>query len=68
MDKIITAGNSGNDLDMLKGKANGIVVSNYSAELEELKKVKSVFFSRMPLAKGVLDGIQHYVSTQKLLD
>jgi len=60
LEQIITAGNSGNDLDMLKGKTKGIVVSNYSPELEELRKNKSIFFSKFPLAKGVLDGINHY--------
>jgi len=62
LEKIITAGNGGNDKDMLNGKAKGIVVSNYSPELEELKKNKSVYFSPFPIAKGVLDGIEHYVA------
>lgn len=61
LNRFITAGNSGNDFDMLKGKTNGIVVANYSPELEELKKVKSVFFAKSPLAKGVLEGIDHYL-------
>ena len=30
LDQFITAGNSGNDKDMLNGKAKGIVVVNYS--------------------------------------
>ncbi len=59
----ITAGNSGNDIDMLKGKARGVVVSNYSPELEPLKKNKHIFFSKEPLSRGVLDGIKHHVSS-----
>ena len=62
----ITAGNSGNDIDMLKGKAKGIVVSNYSPELEPLKKNKLVYFSKEPLSKGVLDGIKHHISTMDI--
>ncbi len=58
----ITAGNSGNDKDMLKGKVNGIVAKDYSTELEELRKNKSIYFAERPLAEGVLDGIQHFVT------
>jgi sucrose-phosphate synthase len=57
----ITAGNSGNDIDMLKGKAKGIVVSNYSEELEQLKGNKLIYFSKYPLSEGVLDGIKYHV-------
>jgi sucrose-phosphate synthase len=58
----ITAGNSGNDIDMLKGKAKGIVVSNYSPELEPLRKNKLIYFSKEPLSKGVLDGIKYHIA------
>ncbi len=63
MENFITAGNSGNDKDMLKGKAKGIVVANYSAELEELRKSKSIYFTKQPLASGVLEGIKHHVKS-----
>ncbi len=62
MERILTAGNSGNDIDMLKGKAKGIVVANYSPELEELRKNKGIHFAKSSLAKGVLEGINYYVS------
>lgn len=62
LQNFITAGNSGNDIDMLKGKAKGIVVSNYSPELESLRKNKLIYFSKEPLSKGVLDGIKHHIS------
>ena len=62
LDKFITAGNSGNDKDMLKGKAKGIVVANYSPELEELRKNKLIYFTRHDLAVGVLDGIKHHIT------
>jgi len=48
---------------MLGGKMKGIVVSNYSSELEELKKNRSVYFASSPFAKGVLEGLLHYVSS-----
>lgn len=61
MEQIITSGNSGNDIDMLKGKCKGIVVSNYSPEMEVLKKNKHIYFAKTPVAKGVLEGILHYI-------
>lgn len=60
LEKIITAGNSGNDRDMLTGKMKAIVVANYSPELEDLKRNKQIFFSHHPLSEGVLDGVLHY--------
>jgi sucrose-phosphate synthase len=60
LENIITAGNSGNDTDMLKGKIKGIVVANYSAELEELRKIRSVYFAKNILAAGVLEGIHYH--------
>ncbi|MEO8766545.1 MAG: HAD family hydrolase [Ginsengibacter sp.] len=63
LENFITAGNSGNDMDMLKGKTRGIVVANYSPELEELKKNRSIYFTKFPLSKGVLDGIKHHISS-----
>jgi len=66
LERFITAGNSGNDEDMLKAKTNGIVVSNYSPELEELRKNKSIYFTKNPLAKGVLEGIQHHLELDSM--
>jgi len=48
---------------MLKGKAKGIVVANYSPELEELRKSKSIYFTKQPLASGVLEGIKYHIES-----
>lgn len=61
LERFITAGNSGNDIDMLKGKAKGIVVANYSPEMEGLRKNKLIYFSDRMLSEGVLDGIMHHI-------
>jgi sucrose-phosphate synthase len=66
LEHFITAGNSGNDKDMLKGKTRGIVVSNYSAEMEDLKKYHSIYFTKNPMGAGVLEGIQHHIGKQQL--
>ena len=62
IERFITAGNSGNDIDMLSGKTKGIVVSNFSPELSGLRGNKSVYFSNTPLSKGVMEGIEHYLA------
>jgi len=62
LQKFITAGNSGNDKDMLTGKTKGIVVANYSPEMEELKSNKFIYFTRYPLSTGVLEGINFHIS------
>lgn len=64
IDRFITSGNSGNDIDMLTGKMKAIAVSNYSPELEALKTNKNIYFSRYPLSEGVLDGIHHYIENK----
>ncbi len=64
-DQIITAGNSGNDIDMLKGKIKGIVVANHSPEMNELKKNKLIYFSKAALSTGVLEGIQYHLPTKQ---
>jgi sucrose-phosphate synthase len=60
LENFITAGNGGNDIDMLKGKTRGIVVANYSPELENLKNSRNIYFAEYPLSKGIMDGIRHY--------
>jgi len=62
LEQFITAGNSGNDKDMLNGKTKGIVVANYSSEMEELRNNRFVYFTRNPLAKGVMEGISFHLS------
>ena len=64
LERFITAGNSGNDEDMLNGKTNGIVVANYSPELEDLRKNKLIYFTKNVLAKGVLEGIHHHIGSE----
>lgn len=56
----LVAGDSGNDLEMLAGDTQAIVVSNHSAELEKLRGFEQVYFSRAPSASGILEGMAHY--------
>lgn len=57
---ILVAGDSGNDMEMLKGDLLGVVVSNFSPELEVLKGSYRVYFSNQEYAAGIIDGINYY--------
>jgi len=59
-EKTLVAGDSGNDAEMLRGDAMGVVVGNYSPELEELRSEPRVFFATAPFAGGVIEGMHHY--------
>jgi sucrose-phosphate synthase len=62
LERIATAGDSGNDRDMLIGQTAGIVVANHTPELSSLKKSKShrVYFAKAEYAGGIIEGLQHY--------
>lgn len=59
-ENILVAGDSGNDEDMLKGEMLGVIVANYSHELEVLRERKRIYFSKRAYAGGIIDGIEHY--------
>jgi len=56
----LVAGDSGNDLEMLKGDTLGVVVGNHSPELEPLRDLENIYFSEGRCASGVLEGLEHY--------
>jgi sucrose-phosphate synthase len=58
--KVMVAGDSGNDEDMIKGNNNGLIVGNHSDELEKLRGKPRVFFSRKNHSAGIIDGLVHY--------
>ena len=57
---ILVAGDSGNDSEMLKGDLLGVVVANYSSELEALKGQNRIYFAGRKYAGGIIEGINHY--------
>lgn len=57
---IMVAGDSGNDAEMLRGEMAGVVVGNYSHELEALRRSRKVYFADAPCAGGILEGLNHY--------
>ncbi|MGC9239035.1 MAG: HAD-IIB family hydrolase [Acidithiobacillus sp.] len=60
LDCVLTAGDSGNDLDMLGGGLRSVVVGNHTPELEELRGHAEVYFAKAACAGGILEGIHHY--------
>ncbi|QDU54520.1 HAD-IIB family hydrolase [Aeoliella mucimassa] len=62
LNRVATAGDSGNDRDMLMGQTAGIVVGNYDEELSTLKnsKTNKVYFANAHCAAGIIEGLQHY--------
>jgi sucrose-phosphate synthase len=59
-DKVLVAGDSGNDIGMLLGRTLGVVVANYSPELEKLRNRPRIYFAKSPHARGILEGIDFY--------
>ncbi|MFU8838743.1 MAG: HAD-IIB family hydrolase [Thiohalomonadaceae bacterium] len=59
-DRLMVAGDSGNDIEMLRGEPLGVVVGNYSEELEVLRGMPRIYFARADYASGIVEGIEHY--------
>lgn len=59
-ENLMVAGDSGDDEDMLRGMSCGVVVGNYSKELEPLKSHRKIFFSKHKYAAGIIDGLIHF--------
>jgi sucrose-phosphate synthase len=58
--RVLVAGDSGNDVDMLSGETLGVVVGNHTPELESIRDRPRVYFAGTNHAWGILEGIQHY--------
>jgi sucrose-phosphate synthase len=56
----MVCGDSGNDEEMLRGVTCGLIVGNYSKELEHLRGLRRMYFSKKEYAAGIIDGIRHY--------
>lgn len=59
-EKLLVAGDSGNDEEMLGGNTLGVVVGNYSKELEKLRGRDRIYFAEASHAWGVVQGLEHY--------
>jgi sucrose-phosphate synthase len=66
MDRLMVAGDSGNDTEMLTAGALGVVVGNHSPELRFLRGRSGVYFAEASHARGILEGIEHYGFADRL--
>ena len=60
LERVVVAGDSGNDADMLRCGARAVVVANYDPELEPVLADASVYRARGAHAAGVLEGLEHF--------
>jgi len=61
LERIATAGDSGNDRDMLTGQTAGIIVGNYAPELESLQRSSArIYFAEAHHADGIIEGLRHF--------
>lgn len=60
MDSVLVAGDSGNDSEMLRSGALGVVVKNHSSELKHLRGRDRIYFAKAAYARGILEGIDHH--------
>ena len=58
--KILVAGDSGNDEEMLRGNNLGVIVANYSKELARLQGRRDIYFAQGAHAWGILEGMNYY--------
>jgi len=60
-ERILAAGGSGADEDMIRGNVLGVVVANrHREELSQLVDLDRVYFARRPHADGILEAFEHY--------
>jgi sucrose-phosphate synthase len=57
---MVVAGDSGNDIEMLRGDILGVVVGNFSRELAPLRTEPRIYFAEAHYAAGVLEGLRYY--------
>jgi sucrose-phosphate synthase len=60
LEHFLVAGDSGNDEEMLRGDTLGVVVGNYSSELEKLRGSPRIYFAQGHYAQGILEGITYF--------
>lgn len=60
LSRVVVAGDSGNDAEMLLCGANAVVVGNHDPELEPVLARGGVYLARAHHAAGVLEGLEHF--------
>ncbi|MGR6896694.1 HAD-IIB family hydrolase [Rummeliibacillus sp. TYF-LIM-RU47] len=63
--RVLAAGDSGNDEDMLTQGFPAVVVANHQPELEKLRGYPNIHFAEHEFAAGILEGWEHFYSLVK---
>ncbi len=59
--RILVAGGSGADEDMMRGNTLAVVVANrHREELAQLDEPERIYFAQQPYALGIIEAIEHY--------
>jgi len=61
LDRILVAGGSGADEDMMRGNTLAVVVGNrHHEELSDLEDLERIYFAHSPGAAGIMEAIDYY--------
>jgi sucrose-phosphate synthase len=58
--KVMVAGDSGNDREMLSGETLSVVVGNFSPELKSLPQTTTIYFAADKYSAGIIEGMKYY--------
>lgn len=59
--RILVAGGSGADEDMMRGNTLAVVVANrHHEELSQLTDQQRIYFAKAPHAAGIIEAVEHY--------
>ncbi|OQX33495.1 MAG: HAD family hydrolase, partial [Candidatus Sedimenticola endophacoides] len=61
LERVLVAGGSGADEDMMRGNTLAVVVGNrHNEELAALLDTENIYLARQPGALGIVEAIEHY--------
>lgn len=61
LERMLAAGGSGTDEDMMRGNTLAVVVKNrHSEELSQLIDQEKIYFAEKNHAEGIIEAIEHY--------
>lgn len=59
--RVLVAGDSGNDVEMLRMARQAIIVANYRDDLGSRPELRHGFVARESYARGVIEGVDHFL-------
>ncbi len=61
LERVLAAGGSGADEDMMRGNTLAVVVANrHDEELSHLIDIKNIYYAKQSHARGILEAIEHF--------